>query len=70
MHLGLYHVVIQLANRFNAYPRGVLEDVLVQVNEIGVSDGLLYARYKGRGFTHANSLAVRMALYKDSKDKN
>ena len=26
-------VVIQLADRSNAYPRGVLEDVLVQVNE-------------------------------------
>ena len=27
-------VVIQLADRSNAYPRGVLEDVLVQVNEL------------------------------------
>ena len=26
-------IVIQLADRSNAYPRGVLEDVLVQVNE-------------------------------------
>ena len=25
-------IVIQLADGFNAYPRGVLEDVLVQVN--------------------------------------
>ena len=27
-------VVIQLADRSNAYPRGVLEDVLMQVNEL------------------------------------
>ena len=27
-------VVFQLADRSNAYPRGVLEDVLVQVNEL------------------------------------
>ena len=27
-------VVIQLANRSNTYPRGVIEDVLVQVNEL------------------------------------
>jgi hypothetical protein len=27
-------VVIQLANRFNAYPKGVVEDVLVQINDL------------------------------------
>ena len=27
------NVVIQLVDRSNAYPRGVLEDILVQVNE-------------------------------------
>ena len=27
-------VVIQLADRFNAYPMGVLDDVLVQVNDL------------------------------------
>jgi hypothetical protein len=27
-------VVIQLANRFNAYPKGVVEDVLMQINDL------------------------------------
>ena len=27
-------VIIQLANRSNTYPKGVIEDVLVQVNEL------------------------------------
>ncbi|KAM1224911.1 hypothetical protein ACFX2G_044693 [Malus domestica] len=37
MHLGELKndgVIIQLADRFNAYPKGVLEDVLVQVNHL------------------------------------
>ncbi|CAN6710901.1 unnamed protein product [Malus baccata var. baccata] len=37
MHLGELKndgVIIQLANRSNAYPKGVLEDVLVQVNHL------------------------------------
>ena len=33
-------VVIQLADRSNAYPRGVLEDVLVQANELMSTMGL------------------------------
>ena len=27
-------IIIQLADRSNAYPKGVMEDVLVQVNEL------------------------------------
>ncbi|CAN6562634.1 unnamed protein product [Malus baccata var. baccata] len=37
MHLGELKndgVIIQLANHYNAYPKGVLEDVLVQVNHL------------------------------------
>ena len=39
-------VIIQLADRFNTYPRWVIEDVLVQVNELFFpTDFFLYDWY-------------------------
>lgn len=37
LNLGLMKevgIIIQYVNRFNAYPKGILEDILVQVNEL------------------------------------
>ena len=49
-------VVIQLVNQSNAYPRGVLEDVLVQVNELVFSTDFYVLDMEDEGSHYANSI--------------
>ena len=62
-------VVIQLADRSNAYPRGVLEDVLVQVNEFVFSIDFYVLDMEDEGSPMPTLLLVRRPFMKTARTK-
>ena len=62
-------VVIQLANLSNPYPRGVLEDVLVQVNEFLFSADFYVLDMEDKGSPMPTSLLLGRTFMKTAKTK-
>ena len=62
-------VVIQLADQSNAYPRGVLEDVLVQVNELVFSTDFYVLDMEDEGSPMPTSLLLGRPFMKTARTK-
>ena len=62
-------VVIQLADRSNAYPRGVLEDVLVQVNELVFPIGFYVLDMEDEGSPMPTPLLLGRPFMKTTRTK-
>ncbi|KAL0294761.1 UNVERIFIED_CONTAM: hypothetical protein Sradi_6870800, partial [Sesamum radiatum] len=62
-------VVLQLADRFIVYPKEVLEDVLVQVNELVFPADFYVLDMMGDNFPNSTSILLGRPFLKTSKTK-